>query len=323
MIGRRIAVVLFFACAAGAMGFGNGPEPEATPEGFPKFITPNDEYFVTRIGRVPEVDSKTFRLEISGLVSQPTSFSLDELYAMELVELPLTIECIGNSVGGPLLSTAIWKGIRLEDLLARAGASESATGVRYTAADGYYASHTMRQIRENGVLVALYMNGVPIPPLHGFPVRVLNPGYYGVKQPAWVVRIEVIDRPLEDYWNDRGWDVSPPMAIDSTIFTPDSPATVDRGESLRITGAAFGGRRVAKVEITSDRGETWIEAPIVKRLDADHTWVFWEIALAFDERGSYLVNVRATDVDGNTQIANDPDRLDGTSDWPLLRVTVR
>lgn len=317
-----IGVFVVLTCAANLVASG-GIEPVETDGGFPDFITSNDDYYVTRIGNIPEIDPATYRLEVTGLIDTPTDFSLEELYAMDMKELPLTVECIGNSPNGPLLSTAIWKGVLLADFLEALGIDDAATGVKYMAADGYYASHTLEQITENGVLLALYMNGEPIPPLHGYPIRILNPGYYGVKQPAWVTSIEVIDRPLEDYWDDRGWDVSPPMAIDSTIFSPDGRVTIGPGEPLHVTGAAFGGRRVAKVEVTTDYGETWTEANIVERADADNTWVFWETELVFEQRGSYGVNIRATDIAGNTQAENDPIRLDGNNDWPILRVTVK
>jgi DMSO/TMAO reductase YedYZ molybdopterin-dependent catalytic subunit len=290
--------------------------------GYPDFVTSAEDYYVTRIGEVPKIDAGSYRLEVRGLVERPSSFALEELYAMDLEELPLTVECIGNSPDGPLVSTAVWKGFRLLDLLQSLGIQEGATGVRYEAADGYYASHTLEQIRNNGVLVALYMNGQPIPPLHGFPVRILNPGYFGVKQPAWVTGIEVIDRPMKDYWEDRGWDCSPPMDIDSVVFTPGRTATVRAGEALRMTGAAFGGTRVARVEVTTDRGNSWTDAKIVRKMDADNVWVFWEAAIVFRSAGTYTVNVRATDIDGNRQQESDPDRYDGTNDWPMVRVEV-
>lgn len=290
--------------------------------GFPDFITSNENYYVTRIGEVPQIDASTYSLEVKGLVDHPRSFRLDELYAMEMIEVPLTVECIGNSPSGPLVSTAVWEGFRLYELLQSLGVHQDATGVRYQAADGYYASHTMEQIRDNGILAALYMNGEPIPPLHGFPLRILNPGYFGVKQPAWVTSIEVIDMPMKDYWEDRGWDCSPPMDIDSIIFQPARAAKVTAGEALRISGAAFGGTRVVKVELTTDKGKSWTAAEIVKKMDADNVWVFWEADLVFSQRGSYTVNVRATDIQGNTQIETDPDRYDGANDWPLIRVTV-
>ncbi len=292
-------------------------------EGFPDFITPNNKYYVTRIGKVPEIDPETYRLEVTGLVENPRSFTLKELRELPTVELPLTVECIGNSPRGPLLSTAVWKGFILYDFLVSLGLSEKATGVKYTAADGYYASHTMEQIRENKVLAALYMNGEVVPPVHGFPVRILNPGYYGVKQPAWVTKIEVIDMPIKDYWEDRGWDCSPRIAVDSTIFFPVKKATAKVGEPMKIGGAAFvGGTRIEKVELSVDGGDSWSTADIVEKMDADNVWIFWEAELTFPEEGSYIVNVRATDINGNSQIDDDPDKYDGRSDWPMLKVKV-
>ncbi len=291
-------------------------------EGFPDFITDNADFYVTRIGSVPIINAATYRLKVTGLVKRPHSFTLEELRNLDLVELPLTYECIGNTPKGPLLSTAIWKGFRLYDLLVPLGLDEKATGVQYKAADGYYASHTLEQIKENGIIGALYMNGVEIPARHGFPLRFLNPGFYGVKQPAWVTEVKVIDRPVKDYWEDRGWDCSPPIGIDSTIFFPQDNVRVNAGKPLEVGGAAFGGTRVKQVELTTDMGKTWQKAEIVKSLDADNVWVFWKATLIFPETGRFVVNARATDIHGNVQQEDDPVRYDGTSDWPVLKVNV-
>ena len=166
------------------------------------------------------------------------------------------------------------------------------------------------------------MNGEVIPPKHGFPLRILNPGYHGVKQPAWVTELEVIDMPIKDYWEDRGWDCSPPMAIDSTIFFPDDGVRVGAGDPLTIGGAAFGGTRVTRVELTIDIGNTWQEAEIIQSRDVDNVWVFWEATLTFPDTGKYSVHVRGTDIDGNIQQENDPDKYDGANDWPVLEVQV-
>ncbi len=314
-----ILCIVFGACGVFLLGAGSAGQGSD----FPAFITANDDYYITRIGKVPKIDPDTYRLEIKGNVSEPRSFSLAELYAMPMQELTLTVECIGNSPNGPLLSTAVWKGILLHDLLSDLGLDNKATGVRYEGADGYYASHTMGQLVDNGILLALYMNGEPIPEKHGFPVRILNPGFYGVKQPAWIKTIEVIDRPIKDYWEDRGWDCSPPMAVDSTIFFPRGRTSIRLRQPFKLGGAAFGGTRIAKVEVTTDGGKTWKDANIVKSIDADHVWVFWEARLVFTSPGTYFINVRATDILGNTQEEEDPQKYDGTNDWPLLRVKIQ
>jgi DMSO/TMAO reductase YedYZ molybdopterin-dependent catalytic subunit len=289
---------------------------------YPDFITPNKDYFITRIGNVPEVNADSFRLEITGLVATPRSFSLHELMALPLVTMPLTIECIGNSPNNDYVGTALWKGFRLYDLLASLGLDSGATGVKYRCADGYYASNTMDQIKNNNSIGALFMNGVPIPPEQGFPLRMLSPGFYGAKQPAWVVAIEVTGQPLSDYWADRGWDVSPPMAVDSKIFFPLSGAMAAAGETLYVGGAAYGGTRIAGVEVTADNGTTWTDAEIVKSMDLDNVWVFWLAKLVPMQAGEMGINSRATDIHGSTQPAVDSSSLDGSNDWPFVTVSI-
>ncbi len=315
---RHVAAVLI-ACVCSSLAC----SPRAgQPAGYPDFITPNEEYFVTRIGDVPEINEEDYGLAVTGLVRAPRVFTLDELRSLPLVDIPLTVECIGNPPNGRLLSTAVWRGFRLCDLLDSLGLDESATGVVYRSADGYYSSHTLQQIRDNGVIGALYMNGVAIPTEHGFPLRVLNPGYYGVKQPGWVTGLEVVDRPMKDYWEERGWDCSPPMAVDATIFFPEDGVSMKVGEPLVVGGAAFGGTRIVKVEFTIDGGGTWQDAEITGDMDADNVWVFWRARIEFPEPGTFKVNVRATDIHGNQQREGDPDRYDGTNDWPVLSVNV-
>lgn len=289
---------------------------------YPDFITANKDYFTTRIGGVPQVDADSFRLEITGLVHEPRSFSLHELMALPLVTMPLTVECIGNAPNNDNVGTAVWKGFRLYDLLTSLGLDSGATGVKYRCADGYYASHTMDQIKTNNVIGALIMNDVPIPPEQGFPLRVLSPGFYGVKQPAWVVAIEVTGQSLSDYWADRGWDVSVPIAVDSKIFFPQFGDTVAVGETLYVGGAAFGGTRIAGIEVTADGAATWIAAEIVKSMDLDNIWVFWLAKLVFTKPGEVLINARATDIHGSIQPETDMNYLDGSNAWPYVTVSV-
>ena len=289
---------------------------------FPDFITKNEDYFITRIGSVPSIDRSEYHLDIIGFVENPRSYSLEELQSLNMTELTLTVECIGNGINGNLIGTAVWKGFIVYDLLNSLGIMENATGVKITAADGYYVSYTMDQLKDNNTLGALYMNGEEIPPVQGFPLRILNPGYYGAKQPAWVVEIEVIDRPLEDYWDDRGWDTSPPMPIDSQIFFPKGIVSINLSESLTVGGCAFGGTRVKYVEYTLNGGLTWENATIVQQIDADNVWVFWQIELSFAERGQFTLKIRATDINDNQQVQLDSTVYDGISSWPSLFITV-
>jgi hypothetical protein len=151
----------------------------------------------------------------------------------------------------------------------------------------------------------------------------VNPGFYGVKQPAWITSIEAIDRPMKDYWEDGGWDCSPAMPADSTFFFPKVGAVAKVNEPLELGGAAFGGTRIARVELTFDHGKTWKEASIEKKLDADNVWVFWRSELTFPAAGDYLVQARATDIHGHSQPETDPDAANGTDEWPARTIKVK
>jgi DMSO/TMAO reductase YedYZ molybdopterin-dependent catalytic subunit len=299
-----------------------GCPPSAIGE-FPDFITSNDDYFITRIGSIPAIEGEQFELSVGGLVDTPSTFTLDELQALPQQEITLTVECIGNSVDGALVSTAVWGGFDLYELLSSLGISDDATGVRYDADDGYYASHTMDQLRDNGLIGALTMNGVPIPAEHGYPLRILNPGYHGVKQPGWVTSIELIDMDVNDYWEDRNWDCSPPMAADTHFFFPQQSARVTTGEPLLVGGAAFGGTRIETVEISIDDGGTWLEAEIIEQMDLDDVWVFWQVEIEPDVPGELEIVSRATDQYGQTQPEADPDRYDGNNERPSITVVVK
>jgi DMSO/TMAO reductase YedYZ molybdopterin-dependent catalytic subunit len=311
LLGIALMLVLFTSCKPAALS------------GFPDFITKNKDYFITRIDDVPEIDAASYRLKVSGLVNAPGTWSLAELRRLKLVSLPVTIECIGNPPVGSFIGTAVWKGFKVYDFLVSLGLDDRATGVKYTAADGYYASHTLDQLKNGPVIGALYMNSRPLPPEQGFPLRIINPGFYGAKQPAWVVEIEVIDRPLEDFWQDRWWDVSPPMPVDSTIFFPEDASSVSAGIPVEIGGAAFGGTRIKRVDVTADGGATWQEADIIKSMDADNVWVFWKAEVIFEKPGVFILRSRTTDSSDNVQPEADPESQNGNNAQPAVTITVQ
>lgn len=289
---------------------------------FPDFITKNEDYFITRISSIPQIDPDGYKLVVKGEIEHPKNFSLQELYQLNLTEIPLTTECIGNNVNGPLISTAYWKGFNVYDLINSLGIKENAKSIRYTAADGYYVSNTLQQVKDNGTLGALYMNGKILPEAQGFPLRIINPGAYGAKQPAWVIEMQIINTTLVDFWDGYGWDTSPPMPPDSIIFFPKDEVQVKVNETLTIGGAAFGGKRISKVEYTLDRGISWSLVNIIKSIDNDYVWVFWKLEIIFSEQRDFFINIKATDIYNNTQPMIDYDRRDGTNSWPTLTVSV-
>ncbi|MHA2009233.1 MAG: molybdopterin-dependent oxidoreductase [Promethearchaeota archaeon] len=300
--------------------------PETNQEGFPDFITKNEDYYEVRLDEdPPEIDINSYTLRVWGLINSPRNFTYSELLELDLIERLLTIECIGNSPKAKLLSTAVWKGFSIFDFLTPLGLKENAIGVKYLAADGYYASHTIEQIKDNGTIGALYMNGETLPINQGFPLRIINPGYYGAKQPAWVVEIEVIGRPLEDFWDDivgNRWDTSPPMAVDSTIYFPANDIHIKVGEFLEFGGAAYGGTRISKVEYTLNDGLNWSLTNIVKSVDLDHVWVFWNASVTFNTSGIVVIFIKATDIYNISQPRYDLIRRDGYNPWPSLNINV-
>ncbi len=284
--------------------------------GFPDFFTDNDSFFETHISSVPDIDPDTFVLSVSGEVEQPTEFTLADLDLLPRTSVPQTLECIGNGAGGSAVSTATWEGFSLWDLLVSVGIHEDATAVRYDAADGYFASHTLEEVRDLGVIGALTMNSEPIPPRHGYPLRFVFPGYYGVKNPGWVTSIEVVDEQTPDFWENVGWDCAPPMHVDSRFFFPASLTALESGVPFDVGGAAWGGTRIDQVELSADGGQTWLPTEIVQGGDLDHVWVFWQVTLTLSEDGEVKLRARATDSSGNVQPEIDDDYSDGTNTWP-------
>ena len=239
-----------------------------------------------------------------------------------MIERTLTIECIGNPVNGYLLSNATWKGFRLYDLLFSLGIKEGTSTVKYICADGYYTYNTLAELQNADVMGALYMNGETIPSEHGFPLRIIFPGYYGVRQPGWIVEIELLESGPEDYWSRSGWKSDTSMTIDSKIFFPANNTKFTFGNSVSIGGAAYGSRRISSIDITVDDGKTWIPAIIKQELDEDFIWVFWEVILIPQSTGPLVIRSRATAQDGSVQPREDNQYLDGTNSWPAVVISV-
>jgi DMSO/TMAO reductase YedYZ molybdopterin-dependent catalytic subunit len=301
---------------------GSNPDLSEPVVDFPPFLTPVESYFEYSIGHIPNIDSTSYQLEITGAVDRPAAFSLGELRKLELKERVLTIECIGNPVNGSLIGTSAWKGFKLYDLIAGLGIKEGASSVKYTCADGYYTYNTLSELKSTEVLGALFMNNEPLPATYGYPLRIIFPGYFGVRQPGWVVKIEVLESGPEDYWTKSGWKTYSPMGIDSKIFFPYPNTKLSLGDSLRIGGAAFGAKRIAAVDITLDDGLNWIPASLVQMMDEDFVWVFWEAIILPQTAGPLKIHARATALDGSIQPRDDSDVSDGYNSWPVLNITV-
>ncbi|MBT3632102.1 MAG: molybdopterin-dependent oxidoreductase [Candidatus Marinimicrobia bacterium] len=302
------------------------PEDEVPLEfdlsNFPEFVTPNSDYYTIRIGEVPEISSDSYRLIVSGALEYGDTLDLEALYQLDQTELLLTVECISNPANGLSVSTARWQGFDLYEFLMSRGMYSTAEAVQFRCADNYFASYTIDQIREKQVLAALFMNGDTLPALHGYPLRILIPGLYGVKQPAWVTEIEVLEFAGQDFWDQYGWDTSPPIATDSKILFPTNSSQFTLGDTVQVGGTAFGDSRISEVQLSINGGETWQATDIVKQVDSEQVWVFWASEIIFPDSGEYSIYTRAIDVIGNIQPEIDNERLDGVNNWPHVQVTI-
>lgn len=289
---------------------------------FPSFITPIDSYYEYSIDKAPILTESSYELKVTGLVNKPRNFTLSRLNQFKMYDRVQTIECIGNPANGELIGTARWKGFKIQDLLDSVEISDKARTVKYKCADGYFTSNTIEEIKEMSVLGALYVNQQPLPVKMGFPLRILNRGYYGVKNPGWVTEIEVSDKEKKDYWTGSSWEIEKTMEVDSKIFFPSENSVWKLNDTLKIGGAAYGGNKITIVEVSIDNGLTWNNANIIRRGEEENVWCFWEFQVILKSKGNFIIRSRAKDITGITQPLGDKNGLDGTNSAPDRKISV-
>jgi DMSO/TMAO reductase YedYZ molybdopterin-dependent catalytic subunit len=280
--------------------------PPASPsfdgiDGLSSRVTSLADFYVVDEAIVdPDVDPQAWRLLVTGRVERPLELTYADVLAMPMIEQFATLECISNPVGGDLISTALWTGVPMPYLLGRVGALDDAVEVVFRAFGGYADSIPIADAERADVLIAVGMNRKVLPREHGFPARLLAPGFFGMKQPKWLEAIEVVAQPFSGYWEERGWVKA---AVVKTMSRVDA---VTRGQGgLEVAGVAFAGiRGVARVEVSSDGGSTWREAELETALSTQ-TWRRWRLPLRAD--GVDRVMVRAVDGEGNVQVAEPMD----------------
>ena len=300
-------------------------------------IRPEDEFYQVSKNLIdPEVARDQWRLEILGEVENPRSYSFAELAAMPAVEQETTLLCISYGVGSGLCSNAIWKGVPLPSLLAVAKPKADVTTLLFHAADGYYETFQFAKAMEPTTLLAYEMNGEALPQRHGFPLRMIVPGLYGEKNPKWLTRIELLNgsdarlrgRHGHGFYQEQGWgregDVIPTHSrIDVPQVAGDHfEQAFTVGQAVELRGMAFGADRgISRVEISSDRGESWDDAEISKP-GTKISWSLWSYSWTPEEEGATELVVRATDGEGEEQIAEFRDQVpDGATG--LHRVKAR
>lgn len=274
------------------------PAPYLSPE-----ITSNDQFYIVSKNLIadPTVDGSTWKLSVDGEVEHPFTLTYEELMALPRQVQYESLMCISNEVGGPYMSNAQWEGIPLVTLLQRAGVKTGATKVVFYAVDDYSDSIHLSKALDPTTLLAVRMNGVTLPQGHGFPVRMLVPGIYGMKHCKWLNRIEVVNYNFQGYWQQRGWDDAAPVRMTSRIDTPLDGSNVPINRTTYIAGVAFSGDKgISEVDVSLDSGQTWQRA-VLKRPASDFTWVIWEYAWTPTTSANVVITVRAIDLEGNVQ----------------------
>ncbi|WP_105566292.1 molybdopterin-dependent oxidoreductase [Microbacterium halophytorum] len=292
-------------------------------DGLAPVVTPNSDFYrIDTALVVPEIDPASWSLRIHGLVENEVTITWDELLALPLEESAVTLSCVSNQVGGDLVGNAVWLGYPIRELLRRAVPSADADMVLSRSHDGFTAGTPIEALTDDrDAILAVAMNGEPLPLEHGFPVRMVVPGLYGyVSATKWVTELEVTRFDADRaYWTDRGWDERGPIKLQSRIDVPHS-RDVDAGEQV-IAGVAWQPHTgVAGVEVQVDDGP-WRPAALASAISQD-TWVQW--SLPWDARpGDHVIRCRATSAAGERQTSElAAPAPNGASGWHTIEVSV-
>ena len=275
------------------------PAPGTRPE-----YTPLDNHYRIDISsRPPVIDSGEWRLDVTGLVDNPASLSLQDLYdKFERVDRFITLSCISNRIGGTLISTTKWSGFLMSDFLALVQPQTDAVALKITGADNFDEYVMLDVINaDDRIMFAYEWDDQPLKQKHGFPLRIYIPDRYGMKQPKWIESIEFVDAWQEGYWVRRGWSVEAmvnPTSVVDTVAT-DAILKDDEGYVVPVGGISYAGaKRISRVEVSVNDGD-WQEAKLRQPL-SELTWVLWRFDWRFQE-GEYRFAVRTYDGDGNLQ----------------------
>lgn len=285
-------------------------------------ITPNDEFYVTSYRSPPTVRPDSWQLSITGLVERPVVLTYEQLLARPVRSEIVTLECVGNEVGGESISTAQWEGLSLKTVLDEAGVSSQAVDVVFCAADGYSDSIRLDHALRGDVLIAHKMNGVPLPQGHGFPARIIVPGQYGMKSVQWLTEIEVVNNDYLGYYQKKGWTDDAIVKTMSRIDVPVHGSTL-QGPKHLIQGLAFAGVRGIKlVEVSTNEGNTWQPAMLDDPL-SPYAWRFWKLEWQAQKPGRCALLVRATDGTGRVQSSDEREPSpDGATGLHQITVSV-
>ena len=293
--------------------------------GLSPLFTPNaDFYRVDTALTVPAIDPSTWRLVVDGMVERRVELSFDDLVGMGLDEYGITLTCVSNEVGGGLVGNARWLGVPVRDILRMAGPQAGADMVLSRSVDGYTASTPLSALTDDGLdaILAVAMNGEPLPAEHGFPVRMIVPGLYGyVSATKWLTELKVTTFAADEaYWTPRGYSAEAPIKLSSRVDVPKVGSPVAPGR-VPVAGMAWAQPTgVARVEVNID-DTGWIPATISTPVN-DESWVQW--MYEWDAApGTHYIAVRAWNKNGQLQEQQRaPIAPNGSTGWHRVLVTV-
>ena len=268
-------------------------------------ITPNELFYcVTKNVVDPRVDVDLWHLEVSGRVKNAAAWRFDDLLGFETKEQETTLMCISNGLDAGLISNAVWKGFPVRDILDRAVPLSGAARVCFHGVDNYTDTIPVEKALEATTLLAYEMNGAELPDRHGYPMRLIVPGYFGEKHVKWLTRIEVTDASAKGFYEAQGWGPDFITPTRSRIDVPDAWSSFSLGKlngPIEVKGIAYGSNRgISRVEFSSDGGKSWRDAEIYYS-GANLAWSLWKTEWMPDVEGYQTLVVRATDGKGDVQ----------------------
>ena len=268
-------------------------------------ITPNDLFYcVTKNVIDPKVNIDLWHLEIGGLVQNAATWRFQDLEGFKPTTQETTLMCISNGLDAGLISNAVWKGLPLRDLLDQAGVLSGAARVRLHGVDNYTDTIPLEKAMEPTTLLAYEMNGAPLPDRHGYPLRVIVPGYFGEKNVKWLTKVEATGANAKGFYEAQGWGPNFVVPTRSRIDVPDDWMFVSLSKlskPIEVKGIAFGGDRgISRVELSFDDGQTWSDAEIYYS-GGELAWSLWKAQWTPVTAGDYALLARATDGEGDVQ----------------------
>lgn len=289
-------------------------------------LVPNEDFYrIDTALSVPRIDLQEWELSIKGMVDRPYTISYADLLDMRMVERDVTLSCVSNQVGGGLVGNARWRGVPLTEILDRAGVSSNAEQIVGRSVDDFTVGFPV-DVAYDGreALVAVGMNGEPLPFEHGFPARLVVAGLYGyVSATKWISEIELTTWDgFDAYWVPRGWSKEAPIKTQSRIDTPQNAQTIEPGTHT-VAGVAWApSRGISKVEVQLGENAPWVEADLSEPL-SENAWVQWQVQWDAMASGRHELRVRATDGDGNLQTEDvAPPAPNGATGWHTQPVYV-